>query len=749
MDKSAPLILLLLSCTIISQISLLNAPTASASEAWQETARGEGLSDKDIEQLHENQLLIGDRAFRQMYEAYKGRGTVTPKFITSDAVLNAYHVLYEESLRRLEIKRATRFPQVLKCMIQNLNSADRYLAGQSSTVRKAKKRAQLVLGVALRLMDEEFKFANEDLNTVLVNEVQKITQASVRELPLWLGPPDGTFLTLDYSRYRPRGFYTSLPSLERYFRSMAWLQSIPFRIYRDHELLAFLMLAHSVYGSQFQTMDLQTRSQAYLRGYRMFIGLNDNRDLMTLAPFVHDSLVMNLNKEDLKRTRETIIRSLRNMPDGPLINDQIALKTEDKTAVEETAFRIISPYRTPSAILFRRTTEYGLFQRPFPSGLEICVALGSSLARELIDDPQKDLILAAIDRIGPIFKGESLYFTYLDTLATLLDKPDAKAPDFMNSHAWQRKSCNTVLGGCTQLRHTWLLRAKQSVATAGMTKPPPGFVEPEPAFFSCMADLAETTNSLLEAENAFAPDYTFLLGKLALFEECLEGVSTWKEMYSKFSELPKNSDPLSDLYSCTNLTQFLPVKAQPRSQAYYAELKQQVRQLIETIKRGDFEPTGEFLETINTHHKFDLASLWTQFAETCRKLETISRKQMEGVPLNSKEDDLIKHFGHSLARFTLHGSTHFPRDDAPRVADVFFNPQMTPAYFHMGIGRPRVFYVLYPWEGQQLLCKGAIAPYYEHIAAERLTNSSWLKKLDSKQSPPLPAWADPIYSKRH
>jgi len=425
MYESRRVVFLLFSLTILSNFSLMNPPVVSANETWQKTAHDEGLSDKDIEQLRKDRILIGNQAFRQMYEAYKeGRGTIVPKFITSDAVLNAFHVLYEESVRCLEIKRAARFPQVLKGIIQNLNSADQHLTGRSSMVKKAKRRGQLVLGVALRLMDGEFKFANEDLNTVLTREVHRIAQATDRELPPWLGPPDRTFLALDYSRYKPRGFYTSLPALERYFRSMAWLQSIPFRTYRDEELLAFLMVAHSVHGDQFKTMDLQTSSLPYFRGYRRFIGVNDNWDLMTLAPFVRDSLVMNLDKGDLERKRKAIIRSLRNMPNGPLINDQIALKTEDKTSVEETNFRIISPYRTPSAILFQRTTEYALFQRPFPSGLEICVALGSPLARKLIDDPQKDRLLATIDKIGPMFKGDSLYLMYLDTLATLLDEPD-------------------------------------------------------------------------------------------------------------------------------------------------------------------------------------------------------------------------------------------------------------------------------------------------------------------------------------
>ncbi|MBK9991436.1 MAG: DUF3160 domain-containing protein [Verrucomicrobia bacterium] len=59
----------------------------------------------------------------------------------------------------------------------------------------------------------------------------------------------------------------------------------------------------------------------------------------------------------------------------------------------------------------------------------------------------------------------------------------------------------------------------------------------------------------------------------------------------------------------------------------------------------------------------------------------------------------------------------------------------------VAIGRPRFFYVLYPWNGMQVLCTGSVLQYYEYDSAQRLTDVEW------KTSPrfsccatSLPAW---------
>jgi len=53
--------------------------------------------------------------------------------------------------------------------------------------------------------------------------------------------------------------------------------------------------------------------------------------------------------------------------------------------------------------------------------------------------------------------------------------------------------------------------------------------------------------------------------------------------------------------------------------------------------------------------------------------------------------------------------------------------------------------VEFPWKGMDILCRGAVMPYYEFTTTERLDDDSWKAKLDKADSPPaIPEWLDPL-----
>ena len=89
--------------------ALLFASTAFAdlrpSDAWQDAAAKAGLAKGDIQRLARDKVLMTNRTWKQVFSAYIG--TQTPVFITSDSLLNAFHVLFEESVLRM-IRKMTR-----------------------------------------------------------------------------------------------------------------------------------------------------------------------------------------------------------------------------------------------------------------------------------------------------------------------------------------------------------------------------------------------------------------------------------------------------------------------------------------------------------------------------------------------------------------------------------------------------------------------------------------------------------------
>ena len=429
------------------------------------------------------------------------------------------------------------------------------------------------------------------------------------------------------------------------------------------------------------------KCDAFFEAFRALIGPCDDWDIVTASEETRDGLRLNLDANGLEEKRQLLISRAKTRNEGPKINDQLRFAPFDPEEVAEPNFRIMSAYRVPSAMLFQRTTDLRRFKRPFPNGLELCVALGSSFARDHLHGFQKDKLLHTIMSMEPMFYGHSLYFDYLNALRALLDDPEPKAPDFMKSHAWQAKSCNTVLGGWAQLRHTLGLHIKETVCYTCAASPPPGFVEPEPLFFGRMANLAKRTGQLLEQAGAFGAP-SIALSK-SHFSWSLKGIIRWFEDAFTPGDIP------------------------------------------EVLREGPYEP--------------DLKALWRSLGEICRELEEIASKQLEGVALIDTDDafSIFQWYGESLARIMLYGGNSYfsPRDDAPRIIDVYTNPGM--GHLHVGIARSRRVYVLYPWQGRNILCEGAILPYYEFVNKHRLTNSSWKKRLDSAARPAIPQWIQP------
>jgi hypothetical protein len=114
------------------------------------------------------------------------------------------------------------------------------------------------------------------------------------------------------------------------------------------------------------------------------------------------------------------------------------------------------------------------------------------------------------------------------------------------------------------------------------------------------------------------------------------------------------------------------------------------------------------------------------------------------VHFNDEENQFLIAFGESLAGTMFYGGNSYlqPRDDAPRVADIFANPGK--GILQVGIDRPRALWVLYPTKDGEVLCRGAVLPYCEFTAGQRLTDGDWRARLDGPGRPVTPDWLAPI-----
>ncbi len=714
---------------------------------WQEEAKTLGLCEEDIAKLDREKVLLTNEAFKQVFDPYIHTGVT--QFITSDSLLNAFHVLYEESILHLEQANAKRLPEVLSSLWQRVPPIAATMKGRPELVAAARRRAQVVVGTAMALLGMDPKTDDADLSKLIAEEAARVTAATGTLKPEWLGPPDPGFVAVDYSRYQPRGFYERSEDLARYFRAVSWLQSIPFRPAIEEEFLSIFLLGLALNPSHRvgdEPRGTGREHEGFFDCFSTFLGAGDDRDLSWWcrshsSEWEHLDLEGRTVAEAIGFGAESAMKGDRDAK----INDQVCFAPEG-TGPVEVNFRILSARRTPDAVLFQRTTRIEGIEPRWPTGLEVCVELGSARARDLLPAKDRERVLATIDEARPLFEGRSLYVRYLDCLRALVDAPEPDAPAFMSTEAWQDKSCQTVLAGWAQMRHTWALQAKQTVEYLGLTRVPPGFVEPEPEFFARMAALAERTEEALTRADAFEPDLPGLAEQLRKVADLLLRFSTAKKPAQAMESASEEERAL--LEGPGMFVYVIEVKADRSDQAaYFVEASAGLRKLATDMANG-VRPSLPHFDEVLAMMQIDLRPMWRAFERVCRRLEALAHKQLRGVALSEEEEAFLKVYGKEIAGLMLYGGNSYltPKDDAPRVVDVHASAAAGKV-LEVGISRPHALWVLYPVKGGEVLCKGTVMPYYEFAHEGRLGDAEWRKVLDSADRPPLPGWIQPLVGK--
>jgi hypothetical protein len=717
----------------------------------------------DVEQLNRDKVLITNHAYRQIFEPYLNPNSSI--FITSDSVLSAFHVLFRQSIADMEQVNADRALDILRRIWSEIApeeeknkkvSGDQKIPedrGDKASIGDlehnfiilldaARKRAQIVIGVALKLLGDTDTNFDEHLSRIVENEVNKIVSGQGIEMPEWTGVSDSELLTFDYTLYQPRGLYTQSELLRRYFRVLTWFQSIPFRVENDEELLSILILGKTLNASQAEDFLKQKNIEKFFRYYRELAGQPNDWDLLFASQIARD------RPGDLKKVREYLVKKVANSEDRLKNDDRFEPVRDNLAASNFRNFKIISPFRRPDTVLLRLKGDFQNRQPNWPGGLGICAVLGSDFAAgQLISDDGKDRknLLEAINDFKPIIESESLYNRYLICLAALLDAAEHDTPEFMNSRPWKVKSCNTVLSGWVQVRHAREFQVGENVLCAieSSGDSHAGFVEPDPEFFERLGNFVEDIMNLFERSGAFIPPRNIITRDLKIFAQLI-----------KNNKYPERDDTLTDLSAreisainrsivCLGTIGNISFKKED-----FAGLREEVNARILSFAndigngRYDDEPDYQafILET-----NIDTKKLWMSLRHMCNRLEVLAHKQLRGVNFSKKDNYFLTDFGEKLAavmlcdRYGYHGSN----GEAPHIVPVDFKPgKKTRPY--SGTGRPRLMYVLYPYEGKEILCIGAVIPYYEFVSPIGLTNEQWKKRFNSGERPESPVWLKPI-----
>jgi uncharacterized protein DUF3160 len=748
-----------------------------AASDWEQDLSKAGFSAAEIKRLAKEKLLVSTQEIKQSFSAYLGHGP--PNFVTSDAILNAYHVLFEETLRRQEELNAASLRRFCKEDWALLATIDRMYAGDTDAINAARQRVRFVLGVAVKLLSDDIQRAPEPLRKAIETEAALIEKAEGRHKPALLGRPEPDFIALDYTLFRPVGFYASSLRLQRYFRALRWLQLVPFRLERREEFLAFHMLEQSIGSPRVWKKDASGNStrlemidknllpegaglESYLRlsqfpmdrdRFLSRLGLNLAHDEVgdvrvadqTGYPVKIDEVFFRKHAEALHERSSTEA--------SVVVNDRIREASPTSISPE---VRIVSAICLPedaalAAVSRLKEVEPSTKRSP---GLEFASWLGMPAAKLRLREQGYDTQIAALAKSPPerypyaeekdaskpwwSVLPENWGGSLIHYRAALgcLSETDPRAPAFMQGRIWEVKTLQTVTAAWAQERHAWSLQVMPEVHFLKSPSMPQGFIEPAPAFFMRMSHLAGHLGVLAaETESMLDPAEPFI-------EEAADHVRWLREAAgSKASK----QDLFGEVWDATRFLgdfeeSFDSIDAEKATAADAMGLIEKMNSCAARL-RAEARP-GTVLWGKVQSKRLWTDRLWHQLEILCMRLSLLADKQLNHLPFSENEARFIEYIGMELSEIMLYRGQAwtYPNDDAPRIARLFSDLRSGAVVMHVGIGRPRLMYVLYPWQGREVLCRGVVMPYHETEAAKSLTDAEWHQQFEGGTRPPVPAW---------
>ncbi len=524
------------------------------------------LSAEQKAKIRDNLFVVSPTDSVQLFHIYENNGyREVPSFITSDTMLQLYHVFYGFTLRQVE---AGKLLPILKRLTRgNLNSAiiAHQALSKSKTPNKelieAARKNVAYFGVADRLLG---------LRDALPDAVMKEVRAELKLAQEHEGFSQGAIFPykIDYSQFVSRGHYTRSLPLKQYFGGMMWYGLVPLAVrYEDNgakiareQVLQSLLLVRGLYGAGLdKDWDRVYEPTAFYVGAADDLTPSEWKNVADRVFGADPSVTsytntakMNAFVEQIEKARASKIQAkfgrANGVPAGTpnMIEPPVPLQPQ---------LRFMGQRYIPDSEILQRLSEP--IARPFPNGLDVMVVLGNERAKQLLDtEPLKTQwpeYSGEREKLINQFKAtpastwtSNLYWSWLHVLQSVPFVPQ-NAPGFMKNTAWQDKSLNTALASWAELRHDTILYAKQSTVEMG-GEPPEllrGYVEPNVVLYDRLLNLTRQSREGLTKRDLMNDklktrfeNFENLLGFLkTASEKELRGEKLSEEGYRRIQEI--------------------------------------------------------------------------------------------------------------------------------------------------------------------------------------------------------------------
>lgn len=481
------------------------------------------LDNDELAKLSRNGFVISDKkrfpTFVYGYETIYALDL--PLYVSADSILYALHRSYDAILEAVEL--AALVPELQQMLVE---MRGRLASGAGAELGdEARADADLFTAVALSLLTGETVAPVAGADAAQIAELVAGAQAhqGIASVALF-----GSGRIMDFSQFKPRGHYTGSEVLQRYFRSMMWLGRVDMRIVETQPDGSQVLQRRQLEGAYVLRALVEDATLERFRRIdntiQAFVG---ESDYMTLPEL--DGLLADLGLESAA--------GLAGLPDEKIlgvvvekgygtqrISSHIMIGGLGKRTMplpSSFAFlgqRYVVDSHVFSNVVFDRV-QGGTVQRMMPSPLDVgFAALGNDLAGQLLAPelskfryaPDLHMMRVLVDAHPSEFWAKNLYNGWLGALRELSPAKalggEGELPAVAKTEAWGRRLLNTQLASWAELRHNTLLYAKQSYTSGATCEFPDAYVDPYPAFYTRIAELADLGASVVGALDLSSSD---------------------------------------------------------------------------------------------------------------------------------------------------------------------------------------------------------------------------------------------------
>ena len=529
-------------------------------------SRFTNLTQNQKDFLAKNHFVVTPSNNEQLFYVYEqNEYTAIPSFITTDSILQLYHVFYDYSLRTTEETALTPSVQTLtSAMLAELISE--YKTVSDKDLKQAVSDCIAYFAVAENLLGQPLPDGIPDSARDKIDAEVSLANAAagVADSPLIGGK-------VDYSAFTVRGHYTRTGDFQRYFKAMMWYGYMYFNIYKEKTpdvagtQRAMIIANAASAANMLDTWESVYSPTAFYVGQADDLTIYDIYNAMSGA-YTGDFWAWLSDTNEVAKISETL---------ADLNKAQIQQQYQKDAKV--TQFRFMGQRYTPDSDILQSLTDTR--KRPYPSALDVAAVLGSADAAGYIAKylnpaakwPEyNDMFTQTKSRFDALPDDtwrSNMYYGWLWSLKPLFN-PVKKAdnyPLFTQTQAWRDKSLATALASWTELRHDTVLYVKESGAEMGgwpETKYP-GYVEPSIEVYERLLWLTNFSKENLSSRGLLNDNMSEKADKIASLLEFLITCSQ-KELNGE----PLTEDEQSQIVRYGGVLESLSVSIATDDQAY-------------------------------------------------------------------------------------------------------------------------------------------------------------------------------------